>query len=128
MKTKYIDVGDGKWGIILIYDYTEDDYEDMAAIMRSFGMREKNIKKALNILTCYDTGMTVSQEDLRMSAVFIGKASSRGQWWNTVNHEMLHVGTAIIDYYGEDYDGEPAAYLQGYLMQRVVEDIAEPCR
>lgn len=127
MKTRYIDVGEGKWGIVLIFDFTVDDGQDMAAIMRSFGMSGKSTKKALYILSCYDTGMTVSQDELRMSAVFIGKASSRSQWWNTVNHEMLHVGTAVIDYYGEDYDGEPAAYLQGYLMQRVVEEIAEPC-
>lgn len=128
MTTKYIDVDDGKWGIIVIFDFNEDDNNDMAAIMRSFGMREKNVKRALRILSCYDTGMTVSQDDLRMSALFIGKASSRSQWWNTLNHELLHVGTAIIDYYGEEYDGEPAAYLQGYLMQKVVEEIAVPCR
>ena len=128
MTTKYIDVDDGKWGIIVLFDFNEDDNDDMSAIMRSFGMREKNVKRALHILSCYDTGMTVSQDDLRMSALFIGKASSRSQWWNTLNHELLHVGTAIIDYYGEEYDGEPAAYLQGYLMQKVVEEIAVPCR
>ena len=45
----------------------------------------------------------------------------------TLNHELYHACVAIIDYYGEPYDQEPAAYLQGYLMRRAVEVIGEPC-
>lgn len=44
------------------------------------------------------------------------------------NHELYHATTAIIDYYGEPYDQEPAAYLQGELMRLAVEEIGEPCR
>lgn len=127
MKTEYIDI-DGKWGVIVNYDFDESDAEEMEAIMDSFGMGRRNIRRAMRILMTHNSGMAVSRDDLRMSAVFIGQPTSRGQFWNTISHELRHVSTAIIDYYGEPYDGEPAAYLEGYLLQKVVEGIAEPCR
>lgn len=126
MTTTYIDVGGGKWGVLLCYDYYSVDYNDMWAVMRSFGMSDKKSKKALEVLSHLNSGMTVSNYDIRMSAVFISDTTSESEWWSTVNHELLHVGSAIIDYYGEEYDGEPAAYLQGYLMKMVVEKIGTP--
>lgn len=126
MRTVYIDV-DGKWGILLNYDFTEDDFDDIAAALRSFGMRLYKIEEALNVLSAYDTGMAISRDDLRMTSIYISKASSYAQFWNTVNHELMHAEQAILDYYDVDWDGEPPAYLAGYLLLRVVEEIARPC-
>lgn len=126
MQTVYIDV-DGKWGVLLNYDFTEDDFDDIAAALRSFGMRLHKIEEALNILSAYDTGMAISRDDLRMTSIYISKASSYAQFWNTVNHELMHAEQAILDYYDVDWDGEPPAYLAGYLLLRVVEEIASPC-
>ena len=92
METTYIDV-DGKWGIVIVSDY-DVDYEanDLWAIMRSFGMTRKNANRALNILSNYNTGMSISNDDLRMSAIFISKATSNSEWWSTVymKFAMLH--------------------------------------
>ena len=71
--------------------------------------------------------MAISQDDLRMSAIFISKATSAEQFWDTVNHELYHVNTAIIDYYDEPYDEEGAAHLQGWLMRNAVSLLGEPC-
>lgn len=127
METKYFNVGDNDWGIILIFDYSMLDWDDMWAIMRSFGMSSKEADNAIRILSSVNTGMTISNMDLRMSVVFVSKATSTSEWWNTVQHELTHVASAIIDYYGEDWFGEPAAYLSGHLLKRVIEDVAEPC-
>jgi len=126
MRTEFIDV-DGRWGIILNFNFTEKDEEEMSAIMDSFGMARRNIERSMRILFTHNSGMAVSRDDLRMSAIFIGEPTSRSQFWNSIAHELRHVSTAIIDYYGEPYNGEPAAYLDGYLLQKVVEEIAEPC-
>lgn len=127
MKTEYIDVDD-KWGIVIVLDFdTEYEWNELSAIMDSFGMRQRNINKAINILSTYNSGMAISRDDIRMSCVFIAKTSSKSQFWNTVSHELNHVANAIIDYYGEPYDSEGTAYLHGYLLQRVVEEIATPC-
>lgn len=126
MITNYIDV-DGKWGIVIIRDFDIYDNEDLAAIMKSFGIGERKINKSLQILSTYNSGMAVSNSGLRMSAIFIGKPYSASEFWSTVNHELYHVEQAILEYYGENWDGEPPAYLAGYLLKRVVEEIAEPC-
>ena len=126
MESVYLDV-DSHWGIIFCYDYNISDYDDMRAVMRSFGMSERNTRKALQILSAYNTGMTVSNDDLRMSAIFISKATSPSEWWSSCLHELRHAAQAIIEYYGADW-GEDDAYLTGFLTKQVVEKIAEPCR
>ena len=129
METKYINIPpNNKWGVIVVYNFdTNRDAVELIAIMRSFGMSLFNAKKALNILSDYNTGMALSLDDLRMSAIFIGKATSAEQFWDSVNHELYHVNTSIIDYYNEPYNEEGAAYLQGWLMRQVVLLLGEPC-
>lgn len=126
MKTAYIDVN-GYWGVVVNYDYDLMDYDDLWAIMRSFGLNDRSSKRALQVLTSYNTGMAVSQDDLRMSAVFISKATTSGEWWSTAIHEIKHVADAIISYYGVNWDGEDAAYLTGYMVKQLVEKVGEPC-
>lgn len=126
MVTKYIDV-DGYWGILLNYDFDKYDMDDIAAVLYSFGLSNNKIDYALDVLSQYNTGMAISSPSLRMTSIYISKSSSSSQFWSTINHELLHAEQAILDYYGEDWDGEPPAYLAGYLLQRVVEEVAEPC-
>lgn len=126
METKYIDV-DGRWGVIVCYNYDEEDKQDMWSIMRSFNMTSQSANRAINILSSYNTGMAVSNDDIRMSAIFISKATSPSEWWSTCLHEIRHAAQAIIEYYGADW-GEDDAYLTGFLTKQVVEKIGEPCR
>ena len=126
MITKYIDV-DGYWGILLNYDFDKYDMDDIAAVLYSFGLSNNKIDYALDVLSQYNTGMAISSPSLRMTSIYISKSSSSSQFWSTINHELLHAEQAILDYYGEDWEGEPPAYLAGYLLQRVVEEVAEPC-
>lgn len=129
MITRHIDIDNNKWGILLIFDFdVYDDSIEMSSIMQSFGMRLIKVREALNVLSTYNSGMAISNFGLKMSAVFIGNATSDSQWWNSIAHEMRHVSDAILDYYGDDWDGETPAYLDGYIFQRVVEEIAQPCR
>lgn len=128
MKTAYIDV-DGYWGIAICYDYDVSNPEDEHTLwgyMRSFGMKERSINKALNILSNYNTGMCVSNNDVRMSGIFISKATSPSEWWSSCLHELRHAAQAIIDYYGADLN-EDDAYLTGFLTKRAIEILGEPC-
>lgn len=126
MKSTYIDVEE-KWGIVLIYSFDESDYDVIAAAMRALGMKERGISKALNILSTYNSGMAVSNFDLRMTTIFIGKPTSHSEFWNSISHELIHAQQAIMEYYGEGWEGEVPAYLSGYLMKKVVEQITKPC-
>jgi hypothetical protein len=127
MITKYLEVGDNDWGILISYDFDYLNYDEIWSICKSFGMSDKNINKSLRILSSYNTGMAVSSDDLRMSAIFISKATSPSEWWSSCLHELRHSAQAIIDYYGADW-GEDDAYLTGFLTKRAVEILGEPCR
>jgi len=126
MITKYLEVGDNDWGVLVNYDFDILDHDDIWAICKSFGMSDKSINKALRILSSYNTGMAISSDDLRMSAIFISKATSPSEWWSSCLHELRHCAQAIIDYYGADWN-EDDAYLTGFLTKRAVELIGEPC-
>ena len=126
MRTEYINVGKSKWGIVVCFDYDVYDFDDMWAIMRSFGMSNRKAREALHVLSKPNTGMCVSNIDIRMSVIFISDATSTSEWWSTCLHEIRHAAQAIIEYYGADL-GEDDAYLTGFLTKQVVEKIAEPC-
>lgn len=127
MVTKYLKVGRNDWGVLVNYNFDMTDWDDMAAVMKSFGMRERDINKAMWILSGPNTGMAISNNDLKMTSIYIGHSTSPSQFWDSLNHELYHATTAIIDYYGEPYDQEPAAYLHGELMRLAVEEIGTPC-
>ena len=125
MKTRFIDV-EGYWGIIVVCDYDRNDKVELEGIMDSFGMSRPSIRKAMDILSHYNTGMTVSRDDVRMSAIFISKSTSPSEFYSTAIHEIRHTADAIINYYGADW-GEDAAYTTGYITKMFVEEVGEPC-
>ena len=129
MKQAYLKFPNNEWAVIVVFDFDVDlEYEELQEQLRSFGMKQQNINKALNILSNYNTGMAVSNETLKMSAIYIGEATSPSQFWDSCAHELAHVVTAIIDTYDVPYYSEDAAYLSGFLMRQLVREIGEPCR
>lgn len=129
MVTKYLDVPNRKWGVVVVLDYNVDfEYRDLRAIMMSFGLLDEyKIEKSMKILSKPNTGMTISNNDLCMSVIFISDATNASEWWDTALHEIYHVSNSIIDYYGVPYESEDAAYLMGYLTKEFIEQVGEPC-
>ena len=125
MKTKFIEIPEEAWGILFVYEFDKYDYQDIMAICKSFGMKEKSVAYSLNVLSTYNSGMTVSSDDLRMSAIFIGKSTSKGQFLNTIVHETAHAASAITSFYDKPCSGEDFAYLSGFIFQRIMEEIAD---
>ena len=129
MKQAYLKFPNNEWGVIVVFDFDVDlEYEELQEQLSSFGMKQRNINKALSILSNYNTGMAISNDILRMSAIYISKATSPSQFWDSCAHELAHVVTSIIDAYDVPYYSEDAAYLSGFLMRQLVEEIGEPCR
>jgi hypothetical protein len=128
MKSEYIDVK-GKWGIVVCYDLMRRDVREMRALMEAVGLEDDKADEALRMLLYKkNTGMCITNMDLKMSLVFIGEATSEDQRWDTVAHEIMdHAKVAILDYYHVSLRGEDSAWLTGYLMRKVVQLIAPPC-
>ena len=128
MKTEYIDVKK-KWGIVVCYDLMRKDVREMRALMEALGLKDDEADEALRMLLYKkNTGMCITNMDLKMSLVFVSEADSEDQWWDTMAHEVLdHAKVAILDYYHVSLRGEDSAWLTGYLMRKVVQLIAPPC-
>lgn len=124
MKQKYVDIDDA-WGFLFIYDFDFLDADEMAAIMDSFGLSEHNIRKSMRILFGKNTGMTISRDDLRMSVIFVGDATSVEQFADTIAHEIDHVQSAICEYYDVPYGSEDAAWTQGYIARQIMTAIKD---
>lgn len=129
MKQAYLKFPRNEWGVVVVFDFdVEEEYDVMFEQIKSFGMNQRDIEKALAILSNYNTGMCVSNKTLKMSAIYISKATSPSEWWDSLIHELAHAVVAIIDHYDVPYYSEDAAYLAGFLMKQLVEKISVPCK
>lgn len=67
----------------------------------------------------YNTGFTHTDFAKRRSIVTISPTTSEEQFLNTVVHEIKHLQSHICRYYNVDEDSEEAAYLIGYIAQKM---------
>lgn len=124
MKKHYVDI-DGYWGVIFIYDFDLLDMDEIAAILDSFGLGEKNIRESMRVLYGVNSGMTVSRPDLTMSVVIISATTSASQFFDTLVHEIDHVQDAVDMHYGVMQGSEDSAWLQGYIMRGITEALEQ---
>jgi len=66
-----------------------------------------------------DVGFTYTDKRKKQSIVGISKTTNTEQLVNTIIHEAKHVQSHICDYYEVPEDGEQAAYLIGYIVQKM---------
>ena len=71
------------------------------------------------LLGSKDVGFTYTNPKKRLSIVGIAPTSSQEEFFNTIVHEAKHVQSHICNYYNISEDGEQAAYLIGYIVQRM---------
>lgn len=68
-----------------------------------------------------DVGFTQTDFNKRRSIVGISPTTSKEQLLNTIIHEAKHVQSHICRYYNVAEDSENAAYLIGYIIQKMYE-------
>ena len=66
-----------------------------------------------------NTGFTYTDFDKKKSIIGISETDSQEQFFNTLVHEAKHAQSHICKYYNVEEDSEEAAYLIGYIMQRM---------
>lgn len=66
-----------------------------------------------------NTGFTYTDFHSKRSVVGISSTSTQEQLFNTIVHEAKHVQSHICNYYGVDEDSEEAAYLIGFIVQKM---------
>lgn len=107
-----------KW---LCYFFFEDfELSLMSEYLKEIGCSEYEINKVQKMMQSINTGFTFTNPEYRTSIIGISDSTSREQWFNTLAHELKHVQSHICKYYGVSESGEDAAYLIGYLMQKII--------
>lgn len=67
----------------------------------------------------YNTGFTHTDFNKKRSIVGISYTTSKAQFFNTIIHELKHVQSHICKYYKVSEDSENAAYLIGFIAQKI---------
>lgn len=119
MVAQYIQLGNKGWNVLVYYNAGYDDLVEIEDSLRQVDCPEEHIRAVRSALRRKNTGFTFSNTDYKMSIVCIGKTTNNSQFVNTAIHEAKHVQSHICEYYGIDEDSETAAYLIGYLVQRM---------
>lgn len=119
MKAHRIKIED-KWAFVLAYDIGNEDLDEVGGWLEALGASDEEVEKAKYLLTLKNKGVTLSRSGLRMSVMCIGKATDLAQWWDTLAHEIDHLQHSIMRCYDVREGSEEAAYLQGYIMRKII--------
>lgn len=125
MIAQYIQLGKRGWNVLVYYGVGRNDFVEVQDALLQIDCPESYIRNAFKVLKKKNTGFTFSNSDFKMSIVCIGLASTTDQFVNTAIHEAKHVQSHICSYYGIDETSEKAAYLIGYLVQRMYKMFAK---
>ena len=128
MIAQYIQLGKRGWNVLVYYGVNKEDFIEVEDALRQLGCSRPDIRRSLKVLTRENTGFTFSNSEYKMSIVCIGPSSDISQFVNTSIHEAKHVQSHICAYYDIPEDGEEAAYLIGYLVQRMYKMFAKIIR
>lgn len=118
MIAQYIKLGEG-WNVLVYYGVYEEDFLEVEDALKQLGCSRWDVHKSLKVLTKENTGFTFSNSEYKMSIICIGPSSDVSQFVNTAIHEAKHVQSHVCAYYQIPEDSEDAAYLIGYLVQRM---------
>ena len=111
---------DGYWQVTAIYLPREEHMPMVAEALERIGCPWEDVEKTVWLLSnMWNKGATYSNMGRRRSVMVIGKATSWEQFFDTVLHEVKHVGDDIVMAYDVMNYGEPPAYLHGYIGRQM---------
>ena len=122
-QTIFIDKYD--WDLIIFYN-TKHKQIILDTIKKAGCSIKKldNIEKFLNSDEI-NTGFIYTNKEDRISVIVIGRASSIGEYINTLEHEKNHLEMHICSSLNIDPMSEKAAVLSGYLAQLILDNALE---
>ena len=115
------------WRIDLFLDTCCEDAYRIVGLMRSIGASDRVCVKAFaSLYECReDEGFTYSSADYRYTVMAVHRASSFGEFLNTLTHENAHVCAHIVRSVDGDMDEETFCSLCGWLAMQEAEAILE---
>lgn len=90
-----------------------DDLSEVYETLLAAGCPDYKAQEACMVLSRENKGYTFTDFDAHVSFMFTSKATSAGEMFDTIVHELKHLTEHIGEYYGLDPKEELSAYLQG---------------
>lgn len=114
MTKQYLSI-EGAWDVVVCYGVHPEDLPEVVRMMKSIGAGPEHIADACANLSRWNRGVTFSSFYDLTSLVFIGRAETPLEFFNTIDHEIDHVQDHVARCYSVTLGTEKAAYLQGYI-------------
>lgn len=92
-----------------------EDLRDVYEALLSIGAPDYKAQEVCMTLSQPNTGYTYTNYDGHYTLMFVSRATSDAQMYDTIDHEKKHVVEHISDYYDVDPKSEEAAYLAGEI-------------
>lgn len=107
------------WTVHVMYDVRSRDAIEVRRRLRDLGCKGVPLEDAFNLVLKGEPnkGITYSNVGIRKSVVIIGWSTSKGEYQNSLSHELLHVVQHVADAFLLDMQGEEVCYLMGGMMQ-----------
>lgn len=106
------------WTIIAYYFVVRNHFYSISQDLQKLGY--SNILYDIStIIGNTNGGYCYTNYKDKISIIFVNRASNRGEFMNTLIHELNHIGSHIEEYYNIDSHGEEACYLMGSLAQNI---------
>jgi hypothetical protein len=109
-------IGNKDWWIMATLDISDrEDLRDVYESLLSVGVPDFKAREVCMVLSQPNRGYTLTDYDGKYSLMFISRATSPSQMYDSIDHEKKHVVEHISTYYGVEPKSEEAAYLSGEL-------------
>ena len=93
----------------------KEDLSEVHNALLSVGVPDYKVREVCMNLSVPNTGYTYTDYDGQFTLIFVSRATSPEQMYDSVDHEKKHAVEHISTFYGVDPKSEEAAYLAGEL-------------
>jgi hypothetical protein len=114
---------DDKWLVRVMYSLGQGDTMEAMKALHELKCPRKNAIQAYSVISSgINKGFTYTNHLLHTTLIYIGVSSDQGAFINTIVHEAKHAQSNICSYFKIREDGEEAAELIAYIVQKMWED------
>lgn len=112
------------WSIIIYYTVNDTERKEIIDMLEGIVSDKDTLQSMKHNLdnSSLDTGFAYSSYNKRCSIIVVHKASSIGEFVNTIEHEKNHVEMHMCEALGINPYSEEAAHLSGKLSQLMLEE------
>lgn len=117
-------IGERDWYLMPFYNVGEDNLAEVYETLLASGCPDFKAQQACMNLSKRNSGYTFTNFNDHLSLMFVSKATSPEQLFDSIIHEVKHLVEHISSYYGLDPKEELSAYLQGEVGRNMFPAVA----